>query len=64
MGMLKKGISEPPLIAPKEFQLEFLEKLEGLRHLEKLDNDTLIKAYNNHQTKQFFNKKVMPIEEL
>ncbi len=44
--------------------MEFLEKLEGLRHLERLDNDTLMKAYHNHQTKQFFKKKVMPIEEL
>jgi hypothetical protein len=52
--MLKKGINEPPRNAPHEFQLEFLEKLERVRQIEKLDEKTLMTMAHINKTNEFF----------
>lgn len=39
MTMLKANINEPPKNAPKEFQLDYLEKLEQIKILERLDEN-------------------------
>eukprot|EP00347_Sterkiella_histriomuscorum_P013448 403364672 len=64
MTMLKAGINQPPKNAPKEFQLEYLEKVDEIRRLERLDESVLLKARQQQEIKNYFDKQNMDIDTL
>jgi hypothetical protein len=64
MAMIKANIMEPPKNAPKEFQIEYLEKMDEIRRVENLDDETLFKADEAATAQRFYARKHMTVEEL
>ena len=64
MTMLKGGFRQPPKNAPAEYQLNYLEKIDEIRRLERLPEEDLIKYEKQRMLKEYFDKQKMSLEDL
>ena len=63
--MIEHDVEHPPKTAPLAFQVEYLEKVEHLKEIEKkLDKEEVREKVEREMAERFYARKQLEIEEL